>query len=306
MAKLNNLTAVILTKNEEKKLPQCLKSLSFVDRIIVIDDGSTDGTVALAEKYGAQIWQRRLDDFSSQRNFALDQVKTEWVLFIDADEEVSLPLAQEISRAIEEKEFAGYRIARKNFIFGHFVKHSGWYPDYQLHLFKSKKGSYQEKVHEQVEVKGKIGQLKNDLIHHNYGTISDFLSQLQFDLYTGLEAQQLVTSGYRFDWSDLLKKPADEFLRRFFAEKGYQDGILGLILAIFQAFKEFVIYAKVWEIQGKQEIKNGNLYFLKNLESGIREKLKEISYWFLSSQIDEEKNPFKKRFLKLKRKIFSK
>ncbi|HUW22061.1 MAG TPA: glycosyltransferase family 2 protein [Candidatus Bathyarchaeia archaeon] len=301
MTEIANLTAVVITKNEEKNLPRCLKSLRFADKILLVDDNSTDGTVKIAEKSGARILRRTLDDFATQRNFALKQVASNWVLMVDADEEVSSALAKEIKEAIRETDLDGFQIPRKNLIFGRWVKHSGWYPDYQLHLFKTHQARYQEKVHEQVQVKGQVGFLKNPLIHHNYETVSHFLSPLKFDLYTSLEANQLQEAGYRFVLSDLIKKPIDEFLRRFFAEKGFQDGVLGLILALFQAFKEMVIYAKIWEKEKASEMETASL--LTALDQEIKDKIKEIRFWFLSGRIEAEKNIFKKTWLQLTKKI---
>jgi glycosyltransferase involved in cell wall biosynthesis len=298
MAKISDLTAVILTKNEEENLPRCLRSLQFVGQIFVIDDESTDKTVEIAREAGAQVFSRKLDDFSSQRNFGLKKVKTEWVLMIDADEEVTSGLAREIKKAVKKKEFSGFSFRRKNFIFGRWIRHSGWYPDWQLHLFRTKAGRYVEKVHEQSEVKGKVGQLKNHLLHHNYESISHFLHPDQFDQYANLEAKQLIEGGYNFSPNDLLKKPIDEFLRRFFAEKGYLDGVLGLILALFQAFKELVVYAKIWEKTGSEPTPE----FLSSFKKEFSQKKKEVNYWLLTAQISQEKNFFKKLCLKLKRK----
>ncbi|MBN1263842.1 MAG: glycosyltransferase family 2 protein [Candidatus Pacebacteria bacterium] len=302
MTKLKKLTAVILTKNEAKNLPRCLKSLAFAGTILVIDDGSIDQTVEIAEKAGARVFKRRLDDFSSQRNFALTKVKTSWVLMVDADEEVTPSLASEISQAIKKKNYSGFAFRRKNLIFGSWVKHSGWYPDWQLHLFKTKKGCYQGRVHERNRVKGKTGQLQAHLIHHNYESISHFLHSDQFDQYASLEAEQLAKNGYGFFWPDLIKKPVDEFLRRFFAEKGYLDGLIGLILAVLQAFKEFVIYAKVWERSPSQpELPPEE--FLGNLSQEFSRKQREIDFWLFGARAKTGKNFFKKLFLTLQRKI---
>ncbi len=247
MAK-TGITAIILAKNEEKNLPQCLESVAWVDDIIMIDDQSTDKTVALAEKAGAKVYKRRLDDFASQRNFALSKVKTEWVLLIDPDETIPSKLKEEILQAIKLKGFDGFYFTRKNIIFGQWMKHSGWSPDHQLHFFRTKKGQYVGKVHERVEVKGKVGYLKTPLIHDNFQSITQYLEKLIH--YTELEAERQIESSYKFSWPDLIQKPLDEFLRRYFAEEGYKDGIHGLALGLLQGFSELTVYLRIWEKEG--------------------------------------------------------
>jgi glycosyltransferase involved in cell wall biosynthesis len=282
------ITAVILAKNEEKNLPQCLESVAWVDEVIVVDDQSTDKSVSLAKKAGAKVYHRKLDDFALQRNFALSKVKTEWVLLIDPDESVPSKLKEEILQAKKLKDFAGFYFPRKNIIFGQWIKHSGWSPDYQLHFFRMKKGKYVGKVHERVEVEGKVGYLKTSLIHENFQSISQYLEKLIH--YTQLEAEKQVKSGYQFSWSDLIQKPLDEFLRRFFAEKGYQDGIHGLALCLLQAFSELMVYLRVWEEEG---FPTGPT---KNVFSELEKAIGQLQYWL----VKQSKNPIKKLLGKLK------
>ncbi|MCJ7828093.1 glycosyltransferase family 2 protein [Patescibacteria group bacterium] len=298
----NQLTAVVLVKDEAENLPRCLKSLRFVDELIVLDDESTDDSVKVAEKFGAKVYHRKLDDFASQRNFVLGKVRTEWVLMIDPDEEVSSELNREIINAIREEKYNGFKFPRKNLMFGHWVEHAGWWPDFQLHLFRAKKGEYHELVHEQVVVEGKVGELNSPLLHHNYENISHFISTRKFDLYTSLEARQLYKSDYEFFWFDLVGKPADEFLRRFFAEKGYQDGLVGLLLSLLQAGKELVVFAKVWELSGKKNNLTGKK-MLEELGGRIVVKAKEFGYWFSTAVIDLTEDKLKKTFLRIKRRL---
>lgn len=286
MSKLG-LTAVVLTKNEEKNLPCLLKSISWVDEIVIVDDESTDKTIEIAKKAGATVYQRKLDDFCSQRNFALTKVKTPWVLFIDADEEVTHELAEEIKQAIKSNNFDGYRLPRKNIIFGKWIEHSGWYPDWQLHLFKKEKGKYIEKVHEQVVIDGQVGELSKVLVHYNYQSISQYLEKMF--CYTTLEAENQLATGYEFTWPDLVKKPLSEFLRRFFAEEGYKDGIHGLALALLQAFSELVVYLKVWEKEGFKEEEVPEVF------SEIQASTEELKYWLK----EKERHPLKKILRKL-------
>ena len=283
------ITAVVLAKNEEENLPGCFESVrKLADEIILIDDCSSDKTVEIAKGAGAKIFKRKLDDFSAQRNFALGKVETPWVLFIDPDEEVTQELAEEIKKAVREGKFDGFRIPRKNVIFGKWIKHSGWYPDWQLHLFKKEKGKYVGRVHEQVEIKGKVGELKNFLLHKNYQSISQYLEKLS--RYTSLEKEFQIDSGYKFSWQDLIKKPLGEFLRRFFAEEGYKDGVHGLVLSLLQAFSELVVYLKVWEKEGFSEGEISGVF------KEIDKANKDIDYWVTL----KTKNPIRKILNKLR------
>jgi len=286
-----DITAVVLAKNEEKNLPRCLKNLDWVKEVIVIDDYSSDNTKKIAEKFGAKVYQKRLVDFESQRNWALQKVKTSWVLMIDPDEEVTSEFRQEVERLIKEDKFDGFKFPRKNIIFGKWMRYTGWYPDWQLHLFKTKKGKYVGKVHEQVVLDGKIGVLNASLIHYNYHSISQYLQKL--DRYTNLEAEEKVRGGYKFRYQDLLVKPAEEFFRRFFAEEGWKDGVHGLALSLLQAFSELVVYLKVWEKQNFEELE------IKGFAKEAEKIISDYYYW----QAAISKNPLKKIYYRMKRKI---
>ena len=286
-----DITAVILAKNEEKNLPRCLKNLEWVKEIIVIDDYSSDNTKKIAEKFGAKVYQKKLVNFESQRNWALQKVKTPWVLMIDPDEEVTSEFRQEVEKVIKENKFAGFKFPRKNIIFGKWIKHTGWYPDWQLHLFRTKRGKYVGKVHEQVVLDGKIGTLNAPLIHYNYHSISQYLQKL--DRYTNLRAEEKVKEGYKFRYQDLLIKLAEEFFRRFFAEEGWRDGVHGLALSLLQSFSELVVYLKVWEKQ------NFKVFDIKDFDKVGEKIVSDYYYW----QVTISKNPLKKIYYRIKRKV---
>jgi len=286
-----DITAVVLAKNEEKNLPRCLRNLSWVKEIIVIDDYSSDKTREIAKKFGARVYQKRLVDFKSQRNWALQKVKTPWVLMIDPDEEVTSEFRQEVEKVIKEDKFDGFKFPRKNIIFDKWIKHTGWHPDWQLHLFKTKKGRYVGKVHEQVVLDGKIGILNASLIHYNYHSISQYLQKL--DRYTNLGAEEKVGGGYKFRYQDLIIKPAEEFFRRFFAEEGWKDGVHGLVLSLLQAFSELVVYLKIWEKQKFKALK------IEGFDEAAEKIISDYYHW----QATTSKNLFKKVYYRIKRKI---
>lgn len=284
----HDLTVVLLAKNEERNLARCLESVSWADKIILVDDNSIDKTIEIAKKHKAEVYKRTLDDFASQRNFAITKVKTKWVLFIDPDEEISAELAQEIQMAIKSDEYEGYRFPRKNIIFGKWIEHAGWYPDYQTHLFIKGKGRYIRKIHEQVEISGQVGTLASPLLHHNYQSITQYLEKnIKYSL---LEAENQMSNGYTFVWQDLIRKPVGEFLRRYFAEEGFKDGLHGLALSLLQSFVELMVYIRIWEKEGFKALE------IPESIKEIDKAMGELEYWTLK----QTKNPIKKILHKLR------
>lgn len=289
----HTLSIIILTYNEERHIGPCMRSVAFADEIVVIDDASTDKTVAIARKLGATVYKRKLDDFASQRNFALTKAKGEWVLFVDADERVTPQLQKEIKQAINQDAVV-YKIPRKNHIFGKFFSFTNWYPDFQTRLIKVGKAHFDRTVHEQVVTDEIVGQLVHEFVHYNYDNVDQFISK-NFGVYASLEAGRLVKSGYVFAFSDLVEKPVAEFLSRFFAGRGYKDGIHGFIASILVAIAVFITYVKVWELQGSKDQSVSLLALGNKLESSHE----NTSYWLRKSRIDAEKNAIKRFFLKI-------
>lgn len=299
MKRINDLTVVVLTKDGQAYLARCLSNLQFAGQVLVIEDTSAKEETVI-EKSNVRIIRRRLDNFASQKNFALDKVGTSWVFFLDDDEEVSPSLAKEIEEAVKSKDINGFLLPRRNMIFGRWVKGAGWYPDWQLRLFKKESGRFERLVHEKVKIEGKTVNFKNELIHQNYENLSHYFSESKFNLYTDLAAKSLLANGYHFFWLDLVRKPVDEFLRRFFAEKGYEEGILGLVLSLLQAFKELVIYAKVWERQ-KEEVAPEKL--LVDLKKEFKSSTSKLGYWFNLVGLKLEKNWVRKIILRIEKAI---
>ena len=169
---MTHLTAIVLTHNESDQIADCIKTLRFADRILVFDSYSTDDTVAIAQRSGADIFQHEFVDYTEQRNAALDAADemTDWVLFVDADERVTDALAQEIRQKMRLPDFAGWRIPRHNYIFGILTKGAGWYPDYQTRLLRVGQAYYDtnRKVHEVVKLYGDEGTIRHPLVHYNY------------------------------------------------------------------------------------------------------------------------------------------
>jgi glycosyltransferase involved in cell wall biosynthesis len=300
---MSKISAVISAFNEEKNIERCLKSLSFADEIVVIDNSSSDKTSEIAKKYTRKVFvqENNANLIDLQKNFGFEKASFEWILSIDADEEVSKELAGEIRATIKNKnEVAGYWIPRKNIIFGKFIKHTGWYPDPQLRLFRKGKGKFvKTHVHEPIKLDGESAYLSEHLIHHHYETISEFMGKT-INIYAPNEAQNYLDKGYQLSYFDALRFPLNEFISRFFARKGYQDGFHGLMLSLLMAFYHFIIFAYLWEKQGFKEHDKED--FLKETEKEFRKAGREIMFWIAKEKLERIKNPIQRNLQKISNK----
>lgn len=297
------LSVVISAFNEEKKIEKALESASFADEIILVDNESSDKTVEKAKKYTSKIFSRPNNPMLNiNKNFGFTKAEGDWILCLDSDEIISEELAKEIKETIKRKtEANGYWIPRKNIIFGKWIEHTGWYPDYQLRLFKKGRGRFPEKhVHEMIEVDGSADyHLKENLVHYNYENISQFLKKLTF-IYGPNEAEQALKNGYKFDWKDAIRMPSKEFLTRFFAREGYKDGLHGLVLSLLMSFYHFIVFVYIWEKNGFKEEKD---IHLESVEKELKRVNKELMFWFLSEKIKSTKSYRKVLRLKILRKF---
>jgi len=243
------VSIVVLTKNEERHLPDCLASLAWADELIVLDSLSTDRTVEIARSHGATVHQRPFRDYADQRNAALKLITHDWVFFVDADERVTPALAAEVRSVMQAGPAVGYWVPRHNYIFGKRMDHTGWFPDYQLRLFRRDKGTYDpaREVHELVVLDGPEGYLENPLIHLNYETLSEFRARQE--RYTDYDARMLWKQGQRARPHNLVLQPLREFRRRYFTLAGYKDGWHGLLLSGLMAYYEWVKYCKLWRMR---------------------------------------------------------
>ena len=235
-----DLTAVVLTLDEERHLPACLESLAWAPRTLVFDSGSTDGTVAIARRAGARVLRHPFENYSRQRQAALEAVETPWVLFVDADERVSSALAAEVSRAVEEAEHAGYWLPRRNVFWGHALRGGGWWPDRQLRLLSVGHSRYdpERAVHEQAEVRGTTGVLSAPLEHINYESRPEFRAKQR--AYARMEAGRRAALVGAPPARALLLQPARELKRRLLHLGGWRDGLLGLWLCAMMGYYEWL------------------------------------------------------------------
>lgn len=244
------ISAVVLTKNEERNLVDCLESLSFCDEVLVIDDNSTDRTVEIAKRMNTRVLVHDLNNnFSQQRNFALENVKNEWVLFVDADERISKVLAKEIDYVTTENKYDGFYLKRFDNIWGKTLKHGDIAGLLLLRLGKAKIGRWKGKVHEKWIISGRTSRLKNPLTHYPHQTIASFLKEINY--YTDLRAEELFANGSRSKWYSVILYPKAKFFVNFFVKLGFLDGIEGFVFAIMMSFHSFLVRAKLWTLSQK-------------------------------------------------------
>ena len=217
-----------------------------------MDSMSQDNTVEIARHYTDTVFIRPWTGYVDQKNFALSEAHGDWVLSVDADEEVTTSLRKEILAEIKRTEAQdGYQIRRRSFYQGRWINHSGFYPDRQLRLFRRERGRWiGGRVHERVEMKGSIGELKNDLLHYPYkGTISGQLQTVND--FSGLLAKDMYERGKRYHLWLLLTRPLLKFLEVYLLKLGFLDGLAGLIIASTSAYAMFVRYVKLREIEDR-------------------------------------------------------
>ena len=246
------VSVVIITKNEEQNISECLESVEWADEIILVDSLSTDRTVEIAKKYTDKIFVRSFTNYSDQRNFADHRASHSWILAIDADERVTPKLRVEIEQAIKQSGYNGYWIPCLDYMFGKLIRHGGWYPQYHLRLYRKATAKWVGAVHEKVVIDGEVGYLKNPLLHYSHLTISNFIQKL--DRYTSLEAEQLYAQDKRPNIIKILFWPLVVFVYKYFYRLGFFDGVHGLVLAVSLAYYHFVKHAKLWEKWYKTQI----------------------------------------------------
>lgn len=247
------ISAVILTKNEEQNIVDCIESVSFCDEIIIIDDYSTDRTVDVAKNLNNQkikiLYNKLEDNFSYQRNFGLQKAKGEWVLFLDADERITEDLKNEILKAISSQSLlrqnlCGFYLRRIDFMWGKILRH-GEAGDMKLLRFARKgAGEWKGKVHEVWRIKGNIGEFKSFLMHYPHNSIKEFLAEV--NTYTTIRAQELYLEKIQVGWWEIILYPKLKFARNYILKLGYLDGTAGFVHAAMMSFHSFLVRGKLW------------------------------------------------------------
>lgn len=241
------LSVTVITFNEEKNLRLCLESLAFADEIVVVDSGSSDRTVEIARSFTDHVFEEPWHGYARQKNLAQEKARGPWILNVDADERVTPALREEIRSLLARGPIeAGFRIPRKNYFRGRWIRHGGWYPNYMLRLYRKESGAFAPReVHEQVVVQGKVGTLQSPLEHFTYDSISDYLKRME--VYSELSALQYVREGKKVSWGEILFRSFFTFFRMWILQAGFLDKADGLVLAVLYAQYTFAKYAKLKE-----------------------------------------------------------
>ena len=246
------LSVVVLTKNEEACIAECLESVKWADEIIVVDDESTDKTLEIVKKFNAKVFSRKMDVEGKHRNWAYAQARNLWVLSLDADEKVTPELKLELEKAVTSKEFAAFDIPLRNYISNYWVRYGGWYPASKLRLFRKDKFKYEEvEVHPRVFLDGACGHLKADIIHKGYPDLEHFLNSV--NRQSTLEARKWINTGRKMTLGHMIWRAVDRFFRRYLRKKAYKDGMYGFIIAFFDTFYQIISYAKYREMLNKEK-----------------------------------------------------
>lgn len=235
------LSVIIITKNEASNIESCLESVKWADEIIVVDSGSSDATVEICRKFGAQVQVHDWQGFGTQKNRALSYATHEWVFSIDADERVTPGLQAQLIKAMEDGSEDGFYVPRLSQFCGRFIRHSGWYPDYVLRLFRRAKGRFSDDmVHERVILEGHAGRLSSPLLHYSYLNEADV--QRKTEQYARAGAMQMFKNGKTASFVDAPSRAGWAFIRTYFLRCGFLDGISGFNIALMNSRTTYLKY----------------------------------------------------------------
>ncbi|HVR72860.1 MAG TPA: glycosyltransferase family 2 protein [Planctomycetota bacterium] len=263
MARRAELTACIITFNEERNLPDALASVAFADEIVMVDSRSTDRTREIAaafrgrapggEEVAPRVIERDWPGHVEQKNFAIDQATHDWVLCVDADERVSPELRREVEEALSRDPPGadGYTMPRKTHYLGRWILHGGWYPDRKLRLFRRSRGRWGgTNPHDHVHVDGIVKRLRGDLYHYSYRGMADHLRTI--DSFTAISAREKARKGVRWPILRMGIHPPFKFFKMYILKQGFREGVVGLIVAMLGSFYVFLKYAKLWELRERE------------------------------------------------------
>ena len=244
------ISVTVITKDEEKNISDCLKSVEWADEIIVVDSESGDRTLELAKQFTDKVFIRKWEGYVPQKRYALSLATNEWVLSLDADERITPELKDEILN-LSPGEYSGFRIRRKNFLMNKEITSCGWEKDYQLRLFKRNKADLNDRlVHEKFVADGNVGTLKNPMLHYTFSSFEEYL--VKINSYTSLKAQELFTKKKRIGGWTIFSHTLSAFFAFFIVRRGFIDGVYGLIISLLHSVSTMMNYIKLWELQNKK------------------------------------------------------
>jgi (heptosyl)LPS beta-1,4-glucosyltransferase len=312
-----SISAIVISKNAENIIERALSSVQFADEVILVDIKSEDKTLEKAKKLAGKIYKYPKDSkfVEPVRNFALEKASKDWILVLDADEEIPATLAKKLKEISENNDKDAFYIARKNLVFNKWIEHTGWWPDQQLRFFKKGSISWSDKIHAQPYYKGQAitkenrKELKNNIsflevsedlaiLHHNYQSVADYWQR--FDRYTEIEAGQTAIDDFKISNSDLFKSFKDEFFRRFFDRDGWKDQSHGLYLSLSQAIYQMTVKMRVWDRLDYE--KNADKSDIKEFLKDLKDFQKELDFWIADLELKQKKG-LSRIFVKIKRKI---
>lgn len=282
-----SVSVVINTLNEEANIERAIKSVKkWADEIVVVDMESTDQTVKIAKRLGSKVFSHKSTHYvEPARNFAIEKAKGEWIFILDADEEATSSLCERLTQIKNADDADFVRIPRKNIIFGKWMKHSRWWPDYNIRFFKKGNVTWESEIHSVPVTTGRGVNLPAEenfaLVHHHYDSVEQYIERL--NRYTTIQANELFKRDRAFKYSDFIQKPTGEFLSRYFAGQGYKDGVHGLIVSLLQSLSELCVYAKLWGLHGFKE----QPVSLGEVAREIKNSQKETNYWIANSRVNE-------------------
>lgn len=243
---MDKLTVIVLAKNEEESIKNCLECVKFADEILLIDDNSSDKTVEIAKKFKAKVIHKKLKSFSEQRNLALEKSSNKWVLFLDADESVGEDFQREIEEKITSEKHDGYYIKRKDFFMGKEMKFGDLHNNWLLRLGRKDKGMWEGDVHEIWVIKGNISKLENSIIHNPHKEIKSFIAKL--NNYSSIRAKELFNKRRQSSVISIILYPVGKFIKLYILKLGFRDGTHGFVHSVFMSFYSFLVRAKLFHL----------------------------------------------------------
>jgi glycosyltransferase involved in cell wall biosynthesis len=242
------ISVYMITFNNERTVERAIQSVGWADEIVVVDSYSTDQTLEICRRYTGKVSQRKWPGHQEQYQHAADLTTHPWILFIDADEEIPPELAEEIRSEVSQspQDMDGFIAYRRTHYLGRWIRHGGWYPDYEIRLYRREKGRWSGGLHAKLVVEGKVGSLKHHYLHYTYRNLSDQIQTI--DRYSRTAAEDMLRSGERFNLFKMLFHPPFRFVKEYVLKSGFRDGMPGLIIVVATMFYVFVKYAKFWEL----------------------------------------------------------
>jgi glycosyltransferase involved in cell wall biosynthesis len=242
------VSVYMITYNNEETVERALKSVTWANEIVIVDSFSSDRTVEIGRKFTDKLFQRKWPGHRDQYQYAADLTTYEWIMFVDADEEISPELAKEIRQELNGKVEGvdGFFVYRRTFYLGRWIRYGGWYPDGEIRLYRRDKGKWEGGLHARVVIEGTVKSLKGKYLHYTYRNISDQIQTI--DKYSRIAAEDMLQQGETFSLFKLLFHPPFRFIKEYFFKSGFRDGLPGLVIVISTMYYVFIKYAKLWEL----------------------------------------------------------